>query len=81
VWGTDDEFFPVKWAYWLAGTIPSAHEVIELPGAKLFFPQERADQLATQIRHHWTQAQVALPLHVSHPGVRGYRRPRMEGCG
>ena len=64
VWGTDDEFFPIKWAYWLAGTIPSSREVIELPGAKLFFPHERADQLATHIRHHWTQAHVALPLEI-----------------
>jgi pimeloyl-ACP methyl ester carboxylesterase len=53
VWGTADVFFDVKWAYWLRDTIPGAH-VVELAGAKLFFPHERADELSTHIRQHWT---------------------------
>jgi pimeloyl-ACP methyl ester carboxylesterase len=53
VWGTADVFFPVKWAYWLVDTIPGARKVVELEGAKLFFPQERPDELATALRDFW----------------------------
>jgi len=53
VWGTSDPFFPVKWAYWLRGAIPGAREVVELKGAKLFFPWERPEQLAHAVREFW----------------------------
>jgi pimeloyl-ACP methyl ester carboxylesterase len=43
VWGTDDIYFPVKWAYWLAQTIPGARPPVELAGARIFFPEERAE--------------------------------------
>ncbi len=53
VWGTADVFFPVKWAYWLRGAIPGAREVVELEGAKLFFPWERPVELANALRDFW----------------------------
>jgi pimeloyl-ACP methyl ester carboxylesterase len=53
VWGTGDVFFPLKWAYWLKDTIPGARKVIELSGAKLFFPEERPDALVEALREHW----------------------------
>ena len=53
VWGTGDPFFPVKWAYWLKGAIPGARQVVEVEGAKLFFPEERPDELADAVRAHW----------------------------
>jgi pimeloyl-ACP methyl ester carboxylesterase len=53
VWGTSDIFFPVKWAYWLRGAIPGAQEVIELEGAKLFFPWERPDEFASAVKQFW----------------------------
>ena len=53
VWGAADPFFPLKWAYWLKGAIPGAREVVELEGAKLFFPEERPDALADAVRAHW----------------------------
>ncbi|MGA7809680.1 alpha/beta fold hydrolase [Bradyrhizobium sp.] len=53
VWGTSDDFFPVKWAYWLRGAIPGAREVIELEGAKLFFPWERSEEFAGALRNFW----------------------------
>ncbi len=56
VWGTGDRFFPVKWAYWLRDTIPGARTVVELPGARLFFPDEQADELAAAITRHWAAA-------------------------
>src|SRR6201984_598941 len=42
VWGTNDVYFPVKWAHWLAETIPGAKPPVELQGDRIFFPEERA---------------------------------------
>jgi pimeloyl-ACP methyl ester carboxylesterase len=53
VWGTDDIFFRPRWAYWLRDTIPGATEVVEIDGGRLFFPDERAPELATALRRHW----------------------------
>jgi pimeloyl-ACP methyl ester carboxylesterase len=53
IWGTDDGFFPTKWAYWLQGAIPGCRKVIEFEGAKLFFPEERPEALAGALREHW----------------------------
>jgi pimeloyl-ACP methyl ester carboxylesterase len=44
VWGLDDIFFEVKWAHWLKHTIPGA-TLVEVPGAKLFFPEDRPHAL------------------------------------
>jgi pimeloyl-ACP methyl ester carboxylesterase len=53
VWGTADIFFKRKWAYWLRDTLPGATEVIELDGARLFFPDERAEEFTAALRRHW----------------------------
>ena len=53
VWGTGDIFFRRKWAYWLRDTIPGATEVVELDGARIFFPDERATELTEALRRHW----------------------------
>jgi pimeloyl-ACP methyl ester carboxylesterase len=53
VWGTGDQFFDVQWAYWLRDTIPGVTAVVELPGATLFFPEERAPELVEHLRMHW----------------------------
>ena len=52
VWGTDDIYFPVKWAYWLANTIPGATEPVKLAGARIFFLEERADVFNKLLREH-----------------------------
>ena len=52
VWGTDDVYFPVKWAYWLAETIPGAKPPVELAGARIFFPEERAEVFNRLLREH-----------------------------
>jgi pimeloyl-ACP methyl ester carboxylesterase len=57
VWGTGDPFFETKWAYWLRDTIPGAQTVVELPDARLFFPDERADELAAPVIRHWADSQ------------------------
>jgi pimeloyl-ACP methyl ester carboxylesterase len=53
VWGTGDRAFRLKWAYWLRDTIPGASEVVEIDGARLFFPDERAAELTAALRRHW----------------------------
>ena len=53
VWGTGDTFFDVKWAYWLKDAIKGAERMIEIPGAKLFWPDERAAELVPHLRQHW----------------------------
>jgi pimeloyl-ACP methyl ester carboxylesterase len=52
-WATDDIYFPVEWAHWLAKTIPGAAAPVELQGAHLFFPIERADVFNNLLRGHW----------------------------
>jgi pimeloyl-ACP methyl ester carboxylesterase len=52
VWGTADIYFPVKWAHWLAETIPGAKKPVELKGARIFFPEERAQQFNGLLRDH-----------------------------
>jgi pimeloyl-ACP methyl ester carboxylesterase len=53
VWGMDDVYFPVKWAHWLAESIPGAKPPVELPGARIFFPEERAETFNQLLRGHW----------------------------
>jgi pimeloyl-ACP methyl ester carboxylesterase len=55
VWGTGDRFFAVKWARWLADTLPNVTGVVELDRARVFFPDERADELVPHLRRHWQE--------------------------
>src|SRR5262245_12351559 len=50
VWALDDIFFDVKWAHWLQKTIPGVERVIEVPGARLFFPEDRPQALTKPLR-------------------------------
>ncbi len=52
VWGTDDVYFPLKWAHWLAKTIPGAKPPVELEGARIFFPEERAAEFNRLLCDH-----------------------------
>jgi pimeloyl-ACP methyl ester carboxylesterase len=53
VWGTDDAFFDVSWAYWLRDTIPGTTRVVTVDGARLFFPEERPMDLVPHLEQHW----------------------------
>jgi pimeloyl-ACP methyl ester carboxylesterase len=53
VWGTDDVFFHLRYAHWLRDAIPGATGVVTIEGGRLFFPDERADELVTHLRAHW----------------------------
>jgi pimeloyl-ACP methyl ester carboxylesterase len=56
VWGTDDVYFDVRWSHWLAETIPGTRRCIELAGARIFFPEERAVEFNQELRAHWLAA-------------------------
>ena len=53
VWGTDDIYFDVQWARWLAKTIPGTKRKVELTGAHIFFPEERWQDFNRELRAHW----------------------------
>jgi pimeloyl-ACP methyl ester carboxylesterase len=57
VWGTDDVYFDLKWARWLADNIPGTRRCVELEGARLFFPEERWEEFNKELRGHWQAAQ------------------------
>jgi len=59
VWGTGDQFFDLSWARWLRDTIPGVTEIVEIAGAKLFFPDERAADLVPHLRRHWDATAAA----------------------
>jgi pimeloyl-ACP methyl ester carboxylesterase len=50
VWALEDIFFELKWAYWLQSTIPGVERVVEVPGAKLFFPEDRPQALLDPLK-------------------------------
>jgi len=47
--------FATKWAYELRDLIPGARDVIEIEGAKVFFPEERPAALVPHLQHHWNR--------------------------
>ncbi|MEV4147000.1 alpha/beta hydrolase [Amycolatopsis sp. NPDC049691] len=53
VWGTGDPNFGVEWAHRFQDAVPAVTEVVEVPGAKLFFPDERPEDLVPHLRRHW----------------------------
>ena len=53
VWGTDDPFFDMSWAYWLRDTIPGVTKLVTVDGGQLFFPEERPGDLAGPLTEHW----------------------------
>lgn len=53
VWGTGDLFFELEWAHWLRRLIPGATEVVEIPGGRLFYVDERAGELVAALENHW----------------------------
>lgn len=55
IWGTGDIFFHRRWADWLVDLIPGATHVTEIPGGRLFFPDERATELVEALNSHWRQ--------------------------
>jgi pimeloyl-ACP methyl ester carboxylesterase len=53
IWGDADIFFGSEWAHWLCDVIPGCDSVTWLSGAKLFFPDDRAEDLVPLLTAHW----------------------------
>jgi pimeloyl-ACP methyl ester carboxylesterase len=58
-WGTDDIFFDLKWSHWLDKTIAGSRRRMELKGARIFFPEERAGEFNEAVRAHWVSTSEA----------------------
>jgi pimeloyl-ACP methyl ester carboxylesterase len=58
-WGTDDIFFDLKWSHWLEKTIAGSRRRLELQGARIFFPEERASEFNEAVRAHWAPASAS----------------------
>jgi pimeloyl-ACP methyl ester carboxylesterase len=54
MWGTADRFFPVTMAHWLRDHLANVTEVVEIEGARVFWPEERPALLNRKLREHWT---------------------------
>jgi len=55
VWGLQDFSSTRNGARWLKDTIPGAVRVVEVEGARLFFPEDRPDALAGPILEFWDE--------------------------
>ena len=55
VWGTGYPPFDITWAYRLRDAMPAVREVVEVDGARLFFPEERPEDLIPHLRRHWAR--------------------------
>ncbi|MBS0450030.1 MAG: alpha/beta hydrolase [Proteobacteria bacterium] len=55
VWGTGDIFFGKEWSDFLATTLAGPVSQVEMPNARLLFPEERADELNSALRAFWTR--------------------------
>jgi pimeloyl-ACP methyl ester carboxylesterase len=56
VWALDDVYFDIELARWLRDAIPGTTGLIELPGARLFFPDDAPELLIPPLRAHWAEA-------------------------
>jgi len=61
VWALDDVFFDIASARWLRDTIPGVVGLVEVPEAKLFFPEDRPDALVRSLRELWAGTAAAIP--------------------
>ncbi|BCO46878.1 alpha/beta fold hydrolase [Mycobacterium intracellulare] len=55
VWGTGDVFFRLKWARRLADLIPGTVGITTVHGARMHFPDYRADEFIPALQQHWAQ--------------------------
>ena len=56
LWGNADGFFPMAMAHWLRDHLAGVTEVVELDGARVFWPEERPAFLNGKLREHWLRA-------------------------
>jgi pimeloyl-ACP methyl ester carboxylesterase len=56
LWGNADGFFPMAMAHWLRDHLARVTEVVEIDGARVFWPEERPALLNGKLREHWLRA-------------------------
>ncbi|MGH8516171.1 MAG: alpha/beta fold hydrolase [Panacagrimonas sp.] len=59
VWALEDIFFPISDAHWLQKTIPGVKALVEVPGERLFFPEERPEALIAPMKRFWAEHSCA----------------------
>jgi pimeloyl-ACP methyl ester carboxylesterase len=55
LWGAADDFFPLERAKWLEQNLPHVEELVELPGARVFWPEEQPELLNRKLSEFWTR--------------------------
>ncbi|AWY99765.1 haloalkane dehalogenase 2 [Rhodobiaceae bacterium] len=55
VWGTEDSYFGLPWAFWLRDTLKGQVSLVEIEGGRLFVQLERTEEVATAIRVFWKE--------------------------
>jgi pimeloyl-ACP methyl ester carboxylesterase len=55
LWGTEDEFFPLDRAHWLEHNLPRVEDVVEIRGARVFWPEEQPALLNGKLSEFWTR--------------------------
>lgn len=68
VWGDADGFFHRRWAHWLMHVLPGARRLVEVSGAKLFFPEDQPEALAGPLRQFWHDLDQADAAGARHAG-------------
>jgi pimeloyl-ACP methyl ester carboxylesterase len=58
VWALDDIYFDVSLAHWLQKNIPGVVRLVQVPDAKLFFPEDRPHELIGPLRELFTQSRA-----------------------
>ncbi|MBL1431808.1 MAG: alpha/beta hydrolase [Robiginitomaculum sp.] len=53
IWGTEDSYFGLPWAFWLRDTIPGCDRLSEIEGGCLFAPIERPQEVVTAMLDYW----------------------------
>jgi pimeloyl-ACP methyl ester carboxylesterase len=56
LWGNADGFFPMAMARWLRDHLAAVTDLVELDGARAFWPEERPAFLNDRLRAHWLRA-------------------------
>jgi pimeloyl-ACP methyl ester carboxylesterase len=53
IWGTEDSYFGLPWAFWLRDTIPGCDRLSEIEGGRLFTPIERPQEVVSAMLDYW----------------------------
>lgn len=55
VWGTEDTYFGLPWAFWLRDTLGGNVSMVEIEGGRLFVQLERTEEVASAMLTFWKE--------------------------